>query len=643
LQHTIEEHEGEESAWTMKNWPGFNRRRSVVLVLALGLVFWLVPEMARASTGHSESALLASVSISILAATVCAYAATLVKQPLILAYIAAGMIVGPEIGLALVQSKSDIQTIAEIGLILLLFMIGLELDLRKLKEAGKSLIVTGVFQFILCILMGLGFFFLLGFSLGGQAPITYSILGVQILGGPYDLLYLAVCISLSSTAIVVKLLYEKFELDTLAGRLTLGVLVFQDLWAIIVLSVQPNLAHPHVVMILQSFMMAALLVLFSFLMSKYVLGFIFRGIAKQPEIMLVASLGWCFLIAGLAGYLGLSMEMGALIAGVALSTFPYNVDIIGKIVNIRDFFLTLFFVALGMIIPNPLAKPGLLMIAGCAAGFLVLTRFFSIYPILYSLGNGNRVSLLSSLNLSQISEFALVIAVIGLKPGNAHIGRDIATIIIFVFVLTSIASTYMIKYNQGIVSWLRRGVEKVGLKSLDQTTQDARPSLHPEIALLGFYRVASAFLAEVENSRPQLKEKLVVVDFNPEVFRALKARGVNVVYGDISNMPTLHHAGIDEAKLVISTITDDILVGTDNFRLIGQIRKMCPQAKVVVTAGSPSQALRLYKAGADYVLRPNSVAGHSLLKVLDLLMHREVADLVKDEIDHLSQQKEVLA
>jgi Trk K+ transport system NAD-binding subunit len=193
------------------------------------------------------------------------------------------------------------------------------------------------------------------------------------------------------------------------------------------------------------------------------------------------------------------------------------------------------------------------------------------------------------------------------------------------------------------VSWLRRGVEKVGLKSLDQTTQDARPSLHPEIALLGFYRVASAFLTEVEKLQPQLKEKLVVVDFNPEVFRALKARGVNVVYGDISNMPTLHHAGIDEAKLVISTITDDILVGTDNFRLIGQIRKMCPQAKVVVTAGSPSQALRLYKAGADYVLRPNSVAGHSLLKVLDLLMHREVADLVKDEIDHLSQQKEVLA
>jgi DNA-binding NarL/FixJ family response regulator len=253
------------------------------------------------------------------------------------------------------------------------------------------------------------------------------------------------------------------------------------------------------------------------------------------------------------------------------------------------------------------------------------------------------VSLLAAVNLSQISEFALVIAVIGLKSANAHIGPDTLTIIIFVFVLTSIASTYMIKYNQGLVSGLRQGVEKLGLKSLDQTTREAQRSQPPEIALLGFYRVASAFLTEVEKLRPQLKEKLVVVDFNPEVFRDLRARGVNVVYGDISNLPTLHHAGIDEARLVISTITDDILVGTDNLKLIRQIKNLCPQARVVVTAGSPSQALKLYKAGADYVLRPNSLAGHQLLEVLDVLLRREVTDLVKNEMDQLSQQREVLA
>jgi Kef-type K+ transport system membrane component KefB len=167
----------------------------------------------------------------------------------------------------------------------------------------------------------------------------------------------------------------------------------------VLLSIQPNLAQPQVTVILYTFAKGALLLLISFLLSRYVLGYIFRGIAKMPEIMLVASLGWCFLIAGLAAYLGLSMEMGALIAGVALSTFPYNLDILGKIVNIRDFFIVLFFVALGMIIPNPLNKPGLLMIAGVTAGFLVLTRFLSVYPLLYGLGNGNRVSLLASQSL----------------------------------------------------------------------------------------------------------------------------------------------------------------------------------------------------------------------------------------------------
>ena len=626
----------------MPNRPDVKIPGTILFLLLIGLFVLLAPEWVSASEDHAELAFLSSVSISILAATVCAYVATLIKQPLLLAYIAAGMAIGPEIGFAWVQNKTDIQIIAEIGLILLLFMIGLELDLRKLKESGKSLIITGVFQFILCVLMGLGFFFLLGFSLGGQAPVTYKILGVQVLGGPYALLSLAACISLSSTAIVVKLLYEKFELDTLAGRITLGVLIFQDLWAIILLSVQPNLAHPEVVVILWSFAKAALLVVVSFLMSKYLLGLVFRGIAKQPEIMLVASLGWCFFIAGLANYLGLSMEMGALIAGVALSTFPYNIDIIGKIVNIRDFFITLFFVALGMVIPNPLNKPGLLLISGLIAGFLVLTRFLSVYPLLYGLGNGNRVSLLSAVNLSQISEFALVIAVIGLKPVNSHIGPDTVTIIIFIFVLTSVASTYMIKYNHNLVDILRQGVEKLGFKSLHQQPQEARQSLHPEIALLGFHRVASAFLTQVETLRPQLKEKLLVVDFNPEVFSDLKARGINVVYGDISNMPTLHHAGIEEAKLVISTITDDILVGTDNLRLISQIRNLCPQAKIVVTAGSPSQALELYEAGADYVLRPNFLTAQHLLAVLELLLRKQVTDLAQQEIDRLSHQREVM-
>jgi Kef-type K+ transport system membrane component KefB/CheY-like chemotaxis protein len=610
--------------------------------MALILILCLLPETVVAAENGHDSALLSSMSISILTATLFGFVFTLLKQPLILAYIAAGIAIGPRIGFGLVRSKSDIEIIAEIGLILLLFMIGLELDLKKVKESGKSLILTGVSQFILCVAMGLGFFLLLGFTFKGEAPFLYEILGVKILGGPYDLFYLAACIGLSSTTIVVKLLYEKFELDTLAGRLTVGVLIFQDLWAVILLGVQPNLTDPQVGIILWSFAKGGSLVLFSLLMSKYILSFLFRTIAKVPEIMLVASLGWCFLIAGLAAYLGLSMEMGALIAGVALSTFPYNLDIIGKIINIRDFFITLFFVGLGMSIPNPLNNPGLLFIAGLTGLFLVATRFLSIYPMLYFMGNGNRVSLLSTINLSQISEFSLVITVIGAKGENPHIGPDIVTIITLVFVLTSVASTYMIKYSNGLQNFLRKGVEILGFKSLERESEDAGHAFHPEIALLGFYRVASSFLSEVEKLKPQLKKKLAVVDFNPEVFRNLKSLGVPVIYGDISNMQTLHHAGIEEAKVVVSTITDDILVGIDNLKLISQIRNHCPQARIVVTANSPSQALELYEAGADYVLRPNFLTASHLLEILERLLREEVTDLAQEEINKLSQERQVL-
>jgi len=585
---------------------------------------------------------LSGIGISILAATILAYMATMVRQPLILAYLAAGVIIGPEMGFAWISNKEEIQTIAEIGLILLLFMIGLELSLKKIKEAGTSLIITGVSQFLLCTALGLGFFYLLGFTLQAYCPCEYTVLGVKIIGGRYDLLYLAACLALSSTTIVVKLLYEKFELDTLAGRLTLGVLIFQDLWAIVLLGLQPNLADPQVQVILWSFAKGILLVALSLLASKYLLGAVFRKIAKLPELILVASLGWCFLIAGLADSLGLSLEMGALIAGVAVSTFPYNLDIIGKITNIRDFFITLFFVALGMKIPNPLVNPGLLGLALLLAGFLVATRFLSVFPVLYWLKNGNRVSLLTAINLSQLSEFALVIAVLGRKPESNHIGPDIMTLIILIFVVTSVTSTYMIKYNQKLQGILSRGAEWLGFKPISSQVREAEEGEPKDIALLGFFRVASAFLHEIEERRPELKEKLVVVDFNPQVYHALEQRRVKVVYGDISNIQTLHHAGLEAVKIAVSTITDEILVGTNNRRLIDEVKKLAPHAKIIVIAQSNTQALELYQAGADYVLRPNIATANQLLPVIERLLRGEDAIIKEEELEKLARREEIL-
>ena len=608
------------------------------LTWCLLLLLLAAPESAWAAVGEGGH-LISAIGISILAATILAYLGHLFKQPLLLAYIAAGAAIGPQFGFGLVRRMDDIVTIAEIGLILLLFMIGLELDLKKIKEAGKSLVVTGVFQFVLCALMGLGFFLLLGFTIG--PPYQYRIFGVKILGGEYDLIYLAVCISLSSTAIVVKLLYEKFELDTLAGRITLGVLVFQDIWAIVIMSVQPTLTRPNLVNLLRDFGEAAVLIIISLVLSKYLLGYLFRKIAKLPELILVASLAWCFFICGLANHFDLSLEMGALVAGVAISTFPYNMDIIAKIVSIRDFFITLFFVGLGMTIPNPLLNLGMLKLAGIAALFVIATRFFSIYPLLYFLKNGNRVSLLASINLAQISEFSLVIAAIGLRSG--HIVPDIQVLIVYIFVITSISSTYMIKWSHPLQKFLGRVLPKIGLKDIQDAPREEAPEAPKDVALLGFYRTASAFLKEIQNLSPELQERLLVVDLNPEVHRKLQAQGVKVAYGDISHLGTLHHAGLEEAKLVLSTIPDSILVGTNNFKLIKHIKGLSPQARIVVTAESPKAALKLYQEGADYVLLPHMLAGNHLVGVVEHLLHGDGEGLREKEIEKLQERTEVLA
>ncbi|MEO8664622.1 MAG: cation:proton antiporter [Ignavibacteria bacterium] len=587
--------------------------------------------MLTSETGSGSDTILSSIGIAILAATVMAFTAHFLKQPLLLAYIAAGVIIGPGIGFGFIQNEHDIETISHMGLILLLFMIGLEIDVKELKKVGKSLLLSGTFQFVICVMLGLVFFYLIGFRIGG---------------GNYNLLYLAVCCGLSSTAIVVKLLYSKFELDTLAGRLTLGILVFQDIWAIIMLSIQSNLSSPDIILILLSFVKGALVVLISLLVSKYILPRLFRAIAKTPEIVLIASLGWCFLICGLASVFGLSLEMGALIAGVSISTFPYNHDVIAKVVNIRDFFVTLFFVALGMQITNPSDNPEILLFSAAAAVFLIASRFLSIFPLLYVLKNGNRVSLLTSINLAQLSEFSLVIAALGLAAGQ--ITPDILSIIIFTFVITSVTSTYLIKYSDPIQKSLSKLAVKIGFKDMGAEENKTGDSDIRDVAILGFYTTASSLLNEMESYDSgnddgfRILDNVMVIDFNPDVHKRLKDRGIKTYYGDISHMDTLLNSGIEHAKIIISTIPDSILVGTSNMKLLSNIRSVAPHVKIIVTAESPALAIELYEKGAHYVLVPRVLSSVSLMKVLKTFLNHDTQDVMKEEMEMLKSRNEII-
>jgi hypothetical protein len=383
----------------------------------------------------------------------------------------------------------------------------------------------------------------------------------------------------------------------------------------------------------------------SLLVSRFILPRLFRSVAKIPELILVMALAWCFLVCAAASYSGLSIEMGALIAGVALSTFPYSLDVIAKVISIRDFFVTLFFVALGMKIPMPTAS--LLGLAALTSVFLIASRFLSIFPLLHFMRFGHRVSLLPAINLSQISEFSLVVASLGLAFG--HINNQAVALIIFVFVITSITSTYMISYNHQIFLWLSRLLSTLRLKDLGQGNEGSETVDSPKaVVFLGFFREASSIIHEFElsgneNGRHHLLDEILVIDFNPVVYSELQRRGIACIYGDVAHMDTLHHAKIHHAELVISTIPDQILKGTDNERLLKKIRQLCPHAKAIVTADSPQKALRLYERGADFVFIPRLHSAAQIAQVIESAMREGLQNARDEQIGHLNMRDEVLA
>lgn len=541
--------------------------------------------------------LLHDIGIVMLAATVLGLVAFWLKQPIILAYLITGALVGPQVGLGWVHERESIETISEIGLVLLLFVIGLEMNLKSLLASGRQLLVAGLGQFPMCALLGAVFF-------GG--------LGYSLMGPSNEGLYLALLCGLSSTAIVVKLLYDKGELDTLPGRLTLGIIVIQDIYAIFILAFQPNLANPSVGPILKGLLGTVGLLVGGFLFSKHVLRRLFLAIAKAPEMVLVVSAGWCIAMAAIAMRLGLSREMGALVAGISISAFPYSIHVTAKTLPLRDFFLTLFFVSLGMKIITPTwAMVG--PVLGISA-FVIVSRFLSVYPLVIISGGGRRAAFVSSINLAQISEFSLVIASLGVQYG--HIGEQTVANIIYALALTAVISSYGIRFSHPLYLAFNRILQRIRPQSTAEQALAATGHNH-DIAILGYHRGARALLDALERSAPAMLSRVLVVDFNPTSLAELQARGVCGKFGDISSLETLQHAHLDHAKVILSTIPDLLLRGIDNLGLVRLCRAVAPHAGIVATANDESHERHLRSAGATFVIRPYDMVGECLATIIE--------------------------
>jgi Kef-type K+ transport system membrane component KefB len=530
------------------------------------------------------------------------------RVPAIAALLGAGVVLGPA-GLEAVTDRASVDTIASLGLTLLLFVIGLEVNLGALLASGRTLVVTGAVQVPLTLAIGTGAFLALGAT------------GWGLLAGFYPALYLGVACSFSSTLLVVKYLHEHRLLDSRAGRLSVGLLIFQDIWAIVFLALQPSFAHPSLAPIALTFVGTAVVGVAATAVARLLLGRGFQIVARSPELVVTLALAWCFGVGLFGAHLGdvthalgiraeidVSLEMGALIAGATIATSPYAYEVVARVVHLRDFFVTLFFVGLGMSIPVPHGAD-VIALAAVVALVAVALRFLVFLPLLYGTGLDRRNAVSASTKLAQVSEFCLVIAYLGAKLG--HIDGTLVSVVIFAFVLTAIATPLCFEVSDRLYLRLRGVLERVGIRS-----RGVRPEVEsenpPRLVLLGFHRVASALLAELERAAPDLLTRTLVVDINQQLHEPIRKRGARVVYGDIASVDVLRHAGVDRAEVIVSTVPDELLKGVSNANLVRHVRGVAPTAQIIACATRGSQAAELRAAGADHVFRPASEAALGL-------------------------------
>jgi len=325
-----------------------------------------------------------------------------------------------------------------------------------------------------------------------------------------------------------------------------------------------------------------------------------------PEMIVSLGIGWCALMAGYGKMIGLSMEMGALVAGVTIASFPYGVHITSKIAPLRDFFLTLFFISLGMKIPFPeiaILNNALLLVA-----VALIARPLIFYPILRLGGSGKRTAMVASLNLAQISEFALVIAAIGLKL--SHISEEVMSVLLYAMAITSILASYIIKYSHQIFNLMNRFCS--GITGKKEVPQEIKTNDIRDITVLGYHRGARALLHSLSQIHPETLPRMQVIDFNSEFQKEVENLGVKFIIGDISSSDTLEHAHISRSNIIISTIPDFLLKGTNNEKIIKLSRLLSPNAFIYGHADYVNHIEALLKAGANEVILPYAIAGETI-------------------------------
>ncbi|MEK7572170.1 MAG: cation:proton antiporter [Patescibacteria group bacterium] len=517
------------------------------------------------------------LTLIIVLATVVGIVMKLLKQPLIVGYIFSGILAGPYF-FNILHAKEEMELFSKLGIAVLLFIVGLNLNPRVIREVGKVSLLTGIGQVVLTSVVGF---------------VIALLLGIDRIAA----MYVAIALTLSSTIIVLKLLSDKGDLEHLYGKIAIGFLIIQDIIATFILllissfsqSADSGFALTIGLLLLKGMQVTIVL----YLVCEYVLPKLSRFIASSSELLFLFSITWGLGIASLFAVIGFSVEIGALIAGVTLSLTPFAYEISSRLKPLRDFFIVLFFILLGsqMVLDNIVS----LLIPAIALSLFVLIGNPIIMILLLNMqGYKRKTSFMAGLAIAQISEFSLILAALGFSIG--HLSQEVLSLITLVGLITIAGSTYLMQYTESLFVRL----EKV-LKLLEIRKHNNREMLASgekfDFLLFGYDRVGYDFVKTFK----KLDRPFLVIDFNPASIARLEEESIPFRFGDAQDAEFLNELHLEQSKLIVSTIPDIKI----NLLVVKKIRKRNHHAIVLVIAHTANQAQELYDAGATYVILPH--------------------------------------
>lgn len=537
--------------------------------------------------------LFLEITLVLALATALGIVARALRQPTLIGYIATGVIVGP-LGLLHLNNPEVIDALAQFGIAFLLFLVGMEMNFTELKHVGRPAILIGVGQVVFTAVTGFALTLLMGFA---RLPA----------------LYIAVTLTFSSTIIVVKLLSEKKALESLYGKLVIGILLVQDFIALGVLILLSGLSGPDLspsrlpLALALTFVKGAVMLIATLAAGRYVMPKILHRLAGSQEILFLASLVWGLGLAAIASLpaVGLTLEIGAFMAGLALSESVEHFQIISRVKPLRDFFAVMFFIVLGSKLVLS-GEAALWLPTVILSAFVLIGNPIIVMAIMAALGFRSRTAFMAGVTVAQISEFSLIAITLGHRLG--HVDQGVVSIVTAVGLITITLSSYLILYSERLYVRLAPFLNSFWPHPRAEHPAGHAP-LKNHVVLIGCHRLGHNILDSLAES----KEKFLAVDFNPDVVQRLHRRGIAALYGDVTDPDIQELAGLDRARVVISTMPSL----HDSINLIARVKGANRRAKVIVTAENELDAVTLYEKKADYVLLPHFIGGLQLARILE--------------------------